>query len=190
MKPVKKIKIKYYSKEIVKYLLLTGMVTVAASSPYFTLNIIKNISKRKDFSAKEKKKITSCFYYLKKQGLIEIKRDGHDLSILLTEKGKKRAGKYQINDLTLQKPKKWDKKWRIIIFDVPNVQNMIRDIFRRKLKEFGFVCIQKSVWIYPFPCEEEVNFLREFLGVDKKQVQIFEAVKIENEKHLKKIFNL
>lgn len=188
MRRITKIKIRYYSKEILKYLLLTGVVYVAASSPYFALNLTKNISRiKKNLS---KKKATGTFHYLRRRGLIEIKREGHDIRIALTKEGKKRAGKYQIDDLEIERPKKWDKKWRVVIFDIPQTSRLIRDIFRRKLKEWRFYLLQQSVWITPYPCREEIAFLREFLGVNKGQIQVLEVTKLENENFFKKIFKL
>jgi len=186
MRKITKIKAKYYSKEILKYLLLAGAVYIAASSPYFALNLMKNISKPKP----QKRKFTNAFNYLKKRGLIEIQRKGHDVCLALTKEGKKRAGKYQIDDLEIEKPKKWDKKWRVIIFDIPVASRMIRDAFRRKLKEFGFQPLQKSVWVYPYSCQEEIELLREFFGLNKRQIQILEVVKLEEDKFFRKIFGL
>src|SRR4030043_1700554 len=171
MEKITKIKFKFYTKEVLKYLLLTGAVCVAASSPRFAFILAKNISRE----SPPKRKIENTFKYLKKKGLIEMRREGHDVRIVLTKEGKKRAGKYQIDDLEIGKPKKWDKKWRLVIFDIPNTSRLIRDIFRRKLKEFGFFRLQQSVWVLPYACEEEVKMLRDFLGVNKKQVQIIEA---------------
>jgi len=185
MRKITKIKIKYYSKEILKYLLLAGEIYTASGLPRsFPRNLIKSISKFK------KEKFMNSFHYLKKRGLIEIKREGHDVIIRLTKEGKKRAGKYQIDDLEIEKPKKWDKKWRVVIFDIPNTSRIIRDIFRRKLKEFGFYPLQQSVWILPHPCQEEIELLREFLGVNKKQIQVLEVTKLENEYFFKKNFKL
>lgn len=186
MRKITKIKTKYYSKEILKYLLLAGAVYVAASSPYFFSNLMKNISKPKP----QKKKAANAFNYLKKRGLIEIKRDGHDVCISLTKEGKKRAGKYQIDDLEIEKAKKWDKKWRVVIFDVPFYSRTIRDAFRRKLKEFGFYPLQKSIWIYPYPCKEEIELLRGFFGLNKKQIQVLEATRLDDDKFLRNFFKL
>ncbi|MDI6591449.1 MAG: hypothetical protein QME61_00685 [Patescibacteria group bacterium] len=186
MRKITKIKAKYYSKEILKYLLLIGAIYIAASSPYFALNLAKNLSKLKI----PKKKLLPAFYYLKRKGLIELKREGQDIALILTKEGEKQAGKYQINDLEIERPKKWDKKYRLVIFDIPATSRIIRDIFRRKLKEFGFYPLQKSVWIYPFQCKEEIELLREFLGLNKKQIQVLEITKLENDKFLKKFFQL
>jgi len=186
MRKITKIKAKYYSKEILKYLLLAGAIYIAASSPYFVLNLMKNLSQPRF----QKRKFTYAFNYLKKKGLVDVKREGHDVVIRLTKKGKKRAGKYQIDDLEIEKPKKWDGKYRVVIFDIPATSRLIRDIFRRKLKEFGFFPLQKSVWICPYPCKEEIELLREFLGLSRKQIQVLEVGKLEEDRFLRKHFNL
>lgn len=51
---------------------------------------------------------------------------------------------------------KWDNKWRIVIFDVPEELSMSRVKFRRKLRQLGFYMIQKSVFVFPYPCEQEL----------------------------------
>ncbi|MFH1462747.1 MAG: hypothetical protein ABIG08_03590 [bacterium] len=187
MKKITKIKTNYYSKEILKYLLLAGTIYIAAASPYFIINLIKNINK---FKSHKKKPLGSAFDYLKRKGLIEIQKDGHDLCIILTEEGKKRAGKYQIDDLEIARPKKWDRKWRVIIFDIPHLKNAQRNAFRRKLKELGFCSLQKSVWLHPFDCKGEIEILRDFFGLNKNQIQILLVERIENEKTIKSFFKL
>ena len=108
----------------------------------------------------------------------------------MTDNGKKRAGKYQIDDLEIAKPKKWDKKWRLVIFDIPHLQRTERNAFRSKLKELGFCQLQKSVWIHAFDCKEEIKLLREFFGLSRKQVQILLVERIEDDASLGKFFNL
>ena len=181
------IKVKHYSREILKYLLVGGLLTIAGGGP-----LAGSFVARKLFQAGKhsQRKATNSFYYLKKRGLLHIQRDGHDLRIALTKEGRKLAGKYQIDDLAIARPKKWDKKWRLIIFDIPATSNIIRDVFRGKLKEFGFCQLQKSIWIYPFECKEEIKLLREFLGVDRKEIQVLELSKMEDDSHLRKVFGL
>ena len=69
--------------------------------------------------------------------------------------------------LALQK-KKWDKKWRVVIFDIEEVNRNVRDVFRRKLYELGFGRLQKSVYISPFPIENEMREFIESLNLGKR----------------------
>lgn len=51
---------------------------------------------------------------------------------------------------------KWDGCWRIVIFDIPERQRVVRDLFRRNLKNWGFKQVQKSVWASKQPIYQEV----------------------------------
>ncbi|MDD5738538.1 MAG: hypothetical protein PHY72_01255 [Candidatus Pacebacteria bacterium] len=175
------------SKEILKYLLISGAILIAASSPYFASSLIRDI---KRFKAKDKQKVNSAFQYLRRNGLIKVEKYGFDARISLTEKGKKRAGKYQINDLKIEIPNKWDGKWRVIIFDIPDISKTVRNIFRTKLKEFNFYSLQKSVWVHPYNCKKEIEILRDFLGANSNQIQFILAEEIEHEEKLKKVFKI
>ena len=82
-----------------------GILTIAASSPYFPLYVIKSISRRR--SKKDKQKTKNAFAYLKRKGWNDVRRSGHDIEIRLTREGKERVGKYQIDDLFIPRPRKW-----------------------------------------------------------------------------------
>lgn len=56
----------------------------------------------------------------------------------------------------------WDKKWRIVIFDISEKNRLSRDILRDKLFSIGFGRWQESVYITPHSVEQEINqFLKE-----------------------------
>jgi DNA-binding transcriptional regulator PaaX len=186
---------KYYFRkpksEIVKdflyWLMISGAVVVAASSPYFGVNLWRSFRNRKDH---KKERICSAFYQLKRRGCIEIKNRGRQIYISLTEKGKKEAGSLQIDALKIKKPKEWDKKWRILIFDIPQLKKIHREAFRGKLKELGFQPLQKSVWIHPFDCRDEIELLKDFFGLTEKEVRLIVSSDIGRINHLKEMFKL
>jgi len=177
---------KSITKEILQYLLISGAICVAASSTYFWWRIWLNIFKKKY----PKKRFNNTFDYLRKRGLIEIRRKNHDIEIALSEKGREKTIKLQIDELKIKKPEKWDEKWRIVIFDIMEVKKIIRNAFRRKLKELGFYPLQKSVWVCPYPCEKEIGILRKFLGVGGESIKLIVAEHIENDGFLRKFFDL
>ena len=37
---------------------------------------------------------------------------------------------------------------------------MAREALREKLKDLGLIKLQDSVWITPFPCEQEIDFIK------------------------------
>ena len=49
--------------------------------------------------------------------------------------------------------------------------------------------MQKSVWVYPYPLEKEIKFLREILDVPHG-VKLVTAEKIENDEDLRNWFDL
>jgi hypothetical protein len=174
-------------KLILRRLLIGGAVVIAAQSPYFWTNFYKALFSGKSSSGR---KGGDAFYSLRKKGLIIIDKKGNNISMRLTRKGEAEAGKYQINDMYVEKQKKWDKKWRVIIFDIPEICRIKRDLFRSKLREMGFRRFQKSVWVYPYPCDKEVKLLREFFGLEKNHLIILTVEKIEGDEKLLKLFNL
>lgn len=172
-------------KDILKTALVAGAIMAAASSPYFINNLLKA---NKRFKRYPKQRVADTFARLKREGLIDIARENGQIYIKLTEEGKKKAGFYQIDSLSIKKPKKWDNKWRVVIFDIAELKRTHREAFRGKLKELGFKPLQKSVWVHPFQCHDEVALLRDFFGLERDDIRIIVAEEIENSADLKKYF--
>jgi DNA-binding transcriptional regulator PaaX len=140
-----------------------------------------------------KKEIKNAAYNLKKRKLIEIIKDNNGkVTVKLTNKGQKRIKEIVFGDLKISKPKKWDKKWRVLIFDIPTkpkIYNQARNAIRLKVKELGFFQLQKSVWIYPYGCEDEILLVAEIYNV-QKYIEILTVEKLLNENDLLKFFRL
>jgi DNA-binding transcriptional regulator PaaX len=130
------------------------------------------------------------FYRLLKSGYIISERRNHDLYIRLTEKEKRTAGWLQIDALKIKRPKKWDGKYRLVIFDISQLKRIYRDALRGKLRELGFVRLQKSVWLHPFDCKDEIELLREFFGLSEKEMRLIIAEDIGDDKWIRKIFQI
>jgi len=188
-------KYKYYfkkpkseiSKDIMKLLLASGAIVLAAQSPYFIRNFLKS---HKSWKKYPKKQLGDTFSNFRKQGFIEIMKENNQIYISLTEEGRKKAGMFQINSLKIKKPKKWDRKWRIVIFDISQAKKTYREAFRGKIKELGFYCLQKSVWVYPFDCRDEIELLRDFFGLSEDELRLIVAEKIGGDDKLREIFNI
>ena len=83
----------------------------------------------------------------------------------------------------------WDKKWRVVAFDIPERYSELRDKIRYVLKRSGFVRLQQSVWVFPYECKELVGIIKESSGLSKYVLYgVLEYV--EDETRLKKIFGL
>jgi len=179
------------TKKILKGLLLVGAIYVAASSPYFAFYLSRNFwsSLGKTKPPQKDNRFRNAFYYLKRKGLLEIKKRNHQIYIALTSEGRKKAGKYLIDDLAIKRQKKWDGKYRIVIFDIPNITRIKRDALRGKLKELGFFRLQQSVWVHAFDCKREIKLLQEFFGLTSREIILIEGY-IPNDKFLREFFKL
>ena len=139
------------------------------------------------------KQIKNALYSLKKDKLVEIIRDDKNkVSVKLTNKGKERIRKFSIDTVCIKKPKKWDGKWRILMFDIPTkpkVYNLAREALRSKIKELGFYQMQKSVWVYPYECEDEILFIAEAFSVER-YIEIVTSDKLLYGENLKSIFGV
>ena len=123
---------------------------------------------------------------LRKRNLVYGKRRGKRLIFALTETGEQEARKIRLK-LEMAKLKRWDGKWRIIIFDVPEKLRGKRDLLRKELNNFGFAQLQRSVWAYPYPLPKEFVELWDNANILKYCV-IFEAVNITDISALKQIY--
>lgn len=183
--------------EITKELLMaiaatTTLMAGAILAPKLTAYLCKLIYKRtqnRQFLQK-KQSVKKALGRLRQQELIAISEDGKGkVTITLAEKGRKRILKYQIESISIKKPNQWDRKWRIIIFDIPEKQRLGRDVLRDKFKTLGLYQLQKSVWVYPYPCQNEVDFISNVYGV-ARYLLYFETNNLENEQFLISKFNL
>ena len=108
----------------------------------------------------------------------------------ITEKGR-RAFALEREKAALQErgKKRWDKRYRMIIFDIPERRRIVRDQLRRIMRECGFLRIQDSVWVSPYDCEELIILIKADLHIGKDVLYTI-VEKIENDKWIKKYFNL
>lgn len=178
-------------KDVLTLFLLSGVICLAATSPYFGINLVRGLKKWQRLKKKySQRKVTSAFYRLKKAGCLKFEYKNQQLYLSLTDEGKKRAGWLQIDHLKIPQPKKWDGKWRVVIFDISQLKKIQREAFRGKLKELGFRPLQKSVWLHPFDCRDEIDLLKDFFGLSEKEVRLLIVENIGQDRELKTAFKL
>lgn len=103
--------------------------------------------------------------YMERQKLIETVAENDLISVKVTEKGKKRIVKVDLESIIIPIPKKWDLKWRLVMFDIPKDKQTQRMYFLERLRTLGFYKLQASFWVYPFPCEEQIHVICEAYGL-------------------------
>jgi len=131
--------------------------------------------------------LQSKLYYLHKQGLIEKLRNTEGIKLIrLTPAGIVKALKYKF-DFQADKIPRWDKKWRIVVFDVGEKRKHDREILRNLLVKWGFEALQKSVYVFPHHCLPEINLAQEAMNL-KSEIQYIEANRIISDAELKTKF--
>lgn len=125
-----------------------------------------------------------------KQKYVSIREhsDGK-ITVNITKDGMLRALTYHVNTLQIKKSKQWDRKWRVIIFDIPERYRQLRDVFRMRLRQLGLYLLQESVYISPYPCFDEVEFLRELYDI-AFTVRYLLVAEVEDDDFLKHHFGL
>ena len=112
-----------------------------------------------------------------------------EIVMTLSKSGKAKALIYNLDTMTIKKPKQWDGLWRIVLFDIPEHKKDERDALAGRLKKLGFRTLQKSVFVHPYECTEEIIFITELFQI-RPYVRIMIAKEIDNALDLKKKFEL
>lgn len=158
-----------------------------ASAPRILQALYGGYMRRKRF---EKERFLNDLKNLQKRELIDYKElsDG-TIRIVITKKGKEKVLENQPDEMTLKRPRVWDGTWRLIMFDIPHSVKKGRDALRKKLFDFECYPLQKSVFITPFPCEDEIDFIASCFNV-RDYVLILSVSSFEGEEKLKHHFKI
>lgn len=185
---------KKYAKmaDILKLVGMGMFVAGAIVIPNLPLALKPFIRKNNDFEVWKRFNIPylkRTLYRLEKQKLVELdEQDGIQI-VRITEAGKRRVLKFSLDELAVEKPQFWDGKWTLISYDIPNSLKNIRKVFQEYLKAWRFYSLHESVFLHAYPCDKQVEFLREYLGAGE-YIRIFRVSKIENDKPFKDFFGV
>jgi DNA-binding transcriptional regulator PaaX len=171
------------AKIVLKCLLISSAVVTVVALPGMApvLNL---------FTGKEKKyRFRKTLNRMKEQKLVKMYYKDDKEVVEITEKGKKRLLKYEFDEMKIKTPKKWDRLWRIVIFDIPEKRKKARNAINLKLKDLGFHPIQKSTFIYPYECRNEIDFVAEHFFA-RKYINYMVVKEIDNDSKLRNYFKL
>ena len=152
-------------KVLLKTLFVGGVMSVALLAP----NAI-GVLKRHGYLSlpRQKESIAAARDRLIKHGLIERKGS----QIFITEKGARELRMLDTGSYQLKKPRRWDGRWRVLVFDISERHKNLRDKLRRTLFSVGFVRLQDSVWLYPYDCEDFVALLKADFCIGKEMLYL------------------
>lgn len=134
------------------------------------------------------RQIQRSLYYLKRRKFIAFPARSPKGHVILTNLGIRKLNQLKFDKLKI-KPSTWDGKWRLLTFDVPEKQKVIRETFRRKLKELGFFHFQRSVFVIPYECGKEIAMIASYLKI-VPCVHLLVANRFLGDKQLINKFNL
>lgn len=162
-----------------------GLVTVMAAAPN-ALQLLETTG----INARLRYRTKNALGRLKQKGEIEFVEHEGKKYARLTEQGEKTlAFMKEKTSLATKQRKKWDQRFRLVMFDVPERRKRTRDRLRREMQEAGFLRLQDSAWVYPYDCEEFVALLKADLHIGR---DVLYAVieEIDNDISIRKHFGL
>jgi len=175
------------AKQKIMLLLLAGLTLGFTYNPQRQWKIVKGASK--EWKKIDQKKLKDDIRQLYQSKIVSRKENSDGSSTLfLSQKGKLKALTYHFAKMKIER-KDWDGKWRLVSFDIPEKIKRAREALRNKLREVGFHELQKSVFVFPYNCKDEIEFIVEFFDI-RKYVRFGVLDYIDNEIELKKVFKL
>ena len=176
----------YLQNALMSAVAISGLLLVTAAAP----NVLQLIGKLPGSKYKFNYRMKTVAGRLAERGLVKfVTREGRKYMELTSAGTRELSRAQEENSLRARAKKRWDKRWRMVVFDIPEKYRKSRDKLRLTLRSLGFVQLQASVWVYPYDCEEVVALLKTDLRVG---VSVLYAIveKIENDERLKEKFGL
>lgn len=166
-------------KEIIKVIGLGLLVVASLALPNLPL-AINSIQK-----VRGNKGLRKLLKQLKKKNVIYLGGE----KIKLTAKGRKLLDEIYLSEFKIVKSEKWDKKWRLVSYDIPEIYKKSRNLFRKVLENNDFYQVHKSLWVSPYDCKEEIAVFAKNLGLSK-YVIVMTTDKLPNQKEMIEYFGL
>jgi CRISPR-associated endonuclease Cas2 len=169
-------------KVILRTVQVAGLLALAVAAP-------KVITGMKQLgmlpSGRQSEVIKSATKRMVETGLLEWQGG----ALRLTKKGEEALRILELKEYKIPRPRRWDKKWRVLIFDIPEKRKNLREHVRRILSMLGFERLQDSVWVYPYDCEEIIQLLKVDFQIGNDLLYMI-VDQIERDIHLKSHFKL
>jgi len=174
---------------ILRTLAVSGMIGVALVAPQ-TIKLLKKLDRgatnRKDLY----RRITQAITRLEHSGLVQTSGQYANRRVVLTDKGRAVIETVHANEYRIPEPAFWDGKWRIVMFDIREKRRKTRSQLRFLLMGAGFLRLQDSVWVHPYPCDEFISLVRAHLKSGTSEMLSFVTEALESDKKLREYFLL
>lgn len=174
---------------VLRALIITGMagsLVIAPNAIQFGEVLLRHLDKRS-----KARNAGVLLAYMAKKDLVKYDRlsDGN-LYVMITDEGRRRTAKEAFNNINIPTPKQWDGRWRLVLFDIEESRRLARNAFTIKLRKLGFYKLQKSVWVYPYPCSNEITEIQKAYNLEHHDIVLAEVTSLNRETSLKEYFKI
>ena len=178
---------RYIQDAVLATLATTGVIAVAALAPT-VLIAVGQIARQSGYKMGWKARTAAG--RLAQKGLVRFVKVGGRKHIEITEAGRRF---FALESAKMAagagRKRRWDRRYRMVVFDIPEKRKGVRERLRRIMRELGFLRIQDSVWVAPHECEELVALIKAELRIGKDVLYVI-VESIENDAWIRRHFNL
>jgi len=174
------------SWQIIKLLAKAGQATFEHIEDTFITNYNHRHRGWHDYP---RRSIYNASQRLRAKGYVRTSTTGNAVVFELTEAAKKQLLAFEKLTLKHRSAMRWDKRWRLVSFDIPETQRKYRDTLRRKLKRLGLKQFQQSVWVSPYPLADDFHQIIAEGGLENRVV-IIDSDRLPDEAKWKRRFGL
>lgn len=177
------------TKDILLFLAAAGTCVFAPKSAVIFKPLLHAQEYFPSWQAFNKHYLKRTIARLHQQKDLKVDTKNGQIILSITKRGQKRIIKYALEELEIPKPKIWDQKWRLVVYDIDNKKKKMANLLRQHLIALGFLPFQESVFINPYPCHQEIVFLRSYCGLNK-ELHYMTVCELEDEEVFKRYFDL
>jgi DNA-binding transcriptional regulator PaaX len=135
--------------------------------------------------ATPRRRIIDTVALLARQGYVSVGILDNEKVFKITERGKARLKAHQVSKDGLNIPERWDGRWYLVTFDIPEAKKVTRNQLILTLKRHGFINYTKGLWLIPYNPTKLIASLRKQLGL-KTEIKLIIAQAIDNETRYRK----
>ena len=176
-----------YQKVVLGIIGMAGVI-VATAVALPLMAGIAGIAKQSGYRARQRAKTVTG--RLAAKGLVRFVKKNGNTYVELTEAGRRHLTLEQARLESLaSKSRRWDRRYRLVMFDIPQKRRATRDRLRSLMRDFGFLRLQDSVWVSPYDREDIIALVKAELKIGK---DVLYAVvdQIENDSFIREHFHL